>query len=191
MERSGQRFGSSKPVSEQELQQARACLKLLKDKMAREPPSYFKDNGEEPEQTQPVSNYRKAFKPVTNNQEQPNSRPPLMQDAPPARAPMKKPQYVAKESSKGFAQYDFESVEGAEQQGEDNRVPCPDCGRKFAPESLGKHAKICKKVFVSKRKPFNAAEQRAPEDAPVIISKPAAPARRGGGAAANNDKKNK
>jgi hypothetical protein len=34
------------------------------------------------------------------------------------------------------------------------------CGRKFNPDSVGKHEKICKKVFQGKRKEFNAQEQR-------------------------------
>lgn len=32
---------------------------------------------------------------------------------------------------------------------------CPEgCGRKFKPETLQKHIKICQKVFQGKRKPF-------------------------------------
>ncbi|CAG9327084.1 unnamed protein product [Blepharisma stoltei] len=187
MERSGQRFGSSKPVSEQELMQARHCLRLLKDKIARNPPAYFRENGEEPEQVQPAaSNYRKAFKPVTNNQEAPISRPPIYQETPPPRAPMKKPQNVAKESSKGFAQYDFESVEGAEQPGQEDRVSCPDCGRKFAPESFEKHSRICKKVFMSKRKEFNSSEQRAADEAAEVPKKSAPPPRKPAASGKNN-----
>jgi hypothetical protein len=37
-------------------------------------------------------------------------------------------------------------------------IPCPDCGRKFNQQALQKHRKICKKVFVEKRKAFNVAE---------------------------------
>ena len=44
-------------------------------------------------------------------------------------------------------------------------LECGSCGRKFAPQVLAKHAKICKKVFVDKRKAFNAAETRAATDA--------------------------
>lgn len=39
-------------------------------------------------------------------------------------------------------------------------VPCPDCGRRFNPDSIGKHIKICKKVFQQKRKQFNSVEAR-------------------------------
>ena len=40
------------------------------------------------------------------------------------------------------------------------RVPCSTCGRTFNPDALDRHEKICKKVFVQKRKQFNAKEQR-------------------------------
>lgn len=39
-------------------------------------------------------------------------------------------------------------------------VPCPDCGRKFIQESLEKHMRICKKVFLQKRKQFSSAASR-------------------------------
>ena len=37
---------------------------------------------------------------------------------------------------------------------------CRDCGRSFNAEAMSKHSRICKKVFASKRKVFNAAGQR-------------------------------
>jgi hypothetical protein len=40
------------------------------------------------------------------------------------------------------------------------REPCPDCGRRFLPPSLAKHVKICKKVFLKKRKVFDSAKMR-------------------------------
>lgn len=39
-------------------------------------------------------------------------------------------------------------------------VPCPDCGRQFREDVLEKHIKICKKVFMEKRKKFNSAANR-------------------------------
>lgn len=42
-------------------------------------------------------------------------------------------------------------------------VECADCGRKFNEDRLAKHAKICKKVFSQKRKPFNSAANRLGE----------------------------
>ena len=42
---------------------------------------------------------------------------------------------------------------------------CPDCGRKFNDQAIGKHKKICKKVFVEKRKEYNAADHRKATDA--------------------------
>jgi hypothetical protein len=43
------------------------------------------------------------------------------------------------------------------------RVECPDCQRRFAPHSFPKHAKICAKVFMQKRKKFDSAKMRLSE----------------------------
>jgi hypothetical protein len=37
---------------------------------------------------------------------------------------------------------------------------CQGCGRKFKREALEKHKKVCKKVFQTKRKEFNAEDKR-------------------------------
>ena len=37
---------------------------------------------------------------------------------------------------------------------------CPDCGRSFNEDAFGKHAKICQKVFMSKRKAFDSKKSR-------------------------------
>ena len=42
---------------------------------------------------------------------------------------------------------------------------CESCGRSFNPVAMTKHAKICQKVFVEKRKAFNIAEHRKATDA--------------------------
>eukprot|EP01112_Ceratiomyxa_fruticulosa_P004549 TRINITY_DN1508_c0_g2_i1.p1 TRINITY_DN1508_c0_g2~~TRINITY_DN1508_c0_g2_i1.p1 ORF type:complete len:464 (-),score=124.55 TRINITY_DN1508_c0_g2_i1:72-1463(-) len=39
-------------------------------------------------------------------------------------------------------------------------VECPNCNRKFAADRLAKHAKICKKVFIDKRKVFDSTSAR-------------------------------
>ncbi|GFH14164.1 uncharacterized protein HaLaN_10165 [Haematococcus lacustris] len=39
-------------------------------------------------------------------------------------------------------------------------VQCHTCGRTFNQLAYGKHAKVCEKVFVKKRKAFNVAEAR-------------------------------
>ena len=39
-------------------------------------------------------------------------------------------------------------------------IPCGSCDRKFRPEALEKHSRICNKVFNKKRKVFNAAAHR-------------------------------
>jgi uncharacterized C2H2 Zn-finger protein len=147
------KFGSSKPVSEQELVQARACLKLLKKRMASDPPTYFSQTIA----PEPSSNYRKVFKP------EPKATPPPAQ---PSRPPLKKPNNVAIDSSKGFSQYNFEGVEGAIPDNQE-RLECPDCNRKFLPESYDKHVNVCKKVFMTKRKEFKSSEQRDVEEAIV------------------------
>lgn len=49
--------------------------------------------------------------------------------------------------------------------GSDQRQECHTCGRKFNPAALAKHAKVCTKVFATKRKAFNAAANRIPEEA--------------------------
>ena len=41
-----------------------------------------------------------------------------------------------------------------------DRIECPTCGRKFIEEALMKHQKICKKVFVQKRKVFDVKQVR-------------------------------
>ena len=41
---------------------------------------------------------------------------------------------------------------------------CPDCGRKFNQNAFEKHVKICKKVFMQKRKKFDSTKQRLQGD---------------------------
>ena len=36
--------------------------------------------------------------------------------------------------------------------GPNEQIECPDCGRKFNPGPYERHVKICKKVFLDKRK---------------------------------------
>ena len=80
----------------------------------------------------------------------------------------------SKPNNSGYAQKynqneqdDDEEEENAEDEEnpeeEQEREECELCGRKFVPESLEKHRKICKKVFQSKRKPMEI--QRVPDEA--------------------------
>ena len=39
-------------------------------------------------------------------------------------------------------------------------TPCPHCGRSFNSNAFSKHIKICEKVFLQKRKAFNAQQYR-------------------------------
>lgn len=53
-----------------------------------------------------------------------------------------------------------------EEYGEVGRlIECNDCGRKFNEQAIVKHRKICKKVFVEKRKAFDIQEHRKATDA--------------------------
>lgn len=45
------------------------------------------------------------------------------------------------------------------------------CGRKFNPDSIEKHEKVCKKVFQSKRKEFNTQSKRIVEKDQVKLMK--------------------
>ena len=47
-------------------------------------------------------------------------------------------------------------LEGVNEDIEHQRIECRGCGRKFIQSALERHAKICKKVFQSKRKTFEA-----------------------------------
>lgn len=40
-------------------------------------------------------------------------------------------------------------------------MQCPDCGRSFNEQAYEKHTRICKKVFIDKRKVYDSAEHRA------------------------------
>ena len=53
-----------------------------------------------------------------------------------------------------------EELYGGAQGDEGDREECPSCGRKFASEALDRHIKICKKVFVQKRKVFDTKKVR-------------------------------
>lgn len=42
----------------------------------------------------------------------------------------------------------------------DTRLECQHCGRRFQEEAFLKHAQVCEKVFMKRRKEFNAQKQR-------------------------------
>ncbi|KAK9805354.1 hypothetical protein WJX73_005357 [Symbiochloris irregularis] len=46
----------------------------------------------------------------------------------------------------------------------ENLVTCQGCERSFIPEAYERHARICAKVFQTKRRAFDAAAARAPEE---------------------------
>jgi hypothetical protein len=43
---------------------------------------------------------------------------------------------------------------------DENTIQCPDCERRFAPEPFSRHVRICKKVFVNKRRVFDSSKKR-------------------------------
>lgn len=49
--------------------------------------------------------------------------------------------------------------------------PCPDCGRNFRADVLEKHKKICKKVFMKKRKVFNSQKKRMVDSEQMSLMK--------------------
>lgn len=49
------------------------------------------------------------------------------------------------------------------------RIPCQSCGRKFREEALYKHQKVCKKVFVTKRKAFDIKKKRLDGEAAAML----------------------
>jgi len=51
-----------------------------------------------------------------------------------------------------------------EDDGDMRTLPCPHCERHFNEDSHDKHVRICKKVFQSKRRTFDVASKRVPEE---------------------------
>ena len=45
-----------------------------------------------------------------------------------------------------------------------NLEECPSCGRKFNENAYEKHVKICKDVFIKKRKAYDMKEKRIVDD---------------------------
>jgi hypothetical protein len=186
------RVGSSKPVSQSELLQAQGSLKLLKAKLSSKPPPYFPDFEASAPAVQ--GNYRKAFKPQLKGaalQEEEQYEAPPVAKVEPRRtgkytqakaAPVEEeedyyqPPPAAKKEARRPPNYgNLEETgghssqpEGAESSENDGREECPDCGRKFNAEAMAKHARICKKVFMTKRKRFDISSKRAAEGADEV-----------------------
>jgi hypothetical protein len=115
-----------------------------------------------PEDRTPVT---PAASSVVRRPSQPSaSQPSQSQGVPPARAAPR----VALDLT-GF-QADEDDAEADYNQGNEDdmhppadggpKVPCAHCGRTFNPQSYQRHAKICEKVFIRKRKTFDSAKMR-------------------------------
>ena len=63
-------------------------------------------------------------------------------------------------SKSKFAVPEYEQPPMYAPQQDSNMMQCPTCGRTFNEVAFSKHIKICKKVFVNKRKEFNAQAHR-------------------------------
>eukprot|EP01041_Mallomonas_annulata_P006093 gene6093-12300_t len=68
----------------------------------------------------------------------------------------------------GYSEDAFESEDAFGPSDESGLLECPDCGRKFNETAYPKHVKICKKVFINKRKPLDMVSRRL-EANPEII----------------------
>ena len=55
---------------------------------------------------------------------------------------------------------DYDGAGGEEEEEEQEKFQCPTCARSFYRAPLEKHAKICAKVFLQKRKTFDSAKMR-------------------------------
>eukprot|EP00744_Colponema_vietnamica_P009551 GILI01013569.1.p1 GENE.GILI01013569.1~~GILI01013569.1.p1 ORF type:complete len:364 (-),score=84.11 GILI01013569.1:205-1296(-) len=191
--------------SPQELMQARASLVLLKAKMnSRRGPrsNSFADYGSSnpnPNYPPPRHNSVHAPPPARQNsyggrgyeddngygndmgRAQPARQPPSNPNYPPRRPPPQQ-EYEDEEEDDGYDDGEGDEDEEDEQGADGPRIECQECGRKFNPESIEKHKRVCKKVFKTKRKAFNAAARRMnPDAAQILRSK-----RPGAGAASNS-----
>lgn len=101
------------------------------------------------------------------HQQQPRPRPQLQQPPPQQQAFDPEAPLVA-----GGASLYNSVIDDAGPSADNALVQCRDCGRSFRPEAMQRHMKVCKKVFVEKRKQFNSAENRLGglENAQQLIS---------------------
>jgi hypothetical protein len=105
-----------------------------------------------------------ARRPTQSSASQPSQPQQQPQGVPPARVPPR----VALDLT-GFQADDDDADPDYNHGNEDDmgppadggpKVPCAHCGRTFNPQSYQRHAKICEKVFIRKRKTFDSAKMR-------------------------------
>jgi len=70
---------------------------------------------------------------------------------------------------KFYSPYDDEDIDDDGDNG--TRIPCRQCGRKFNPEAVQKHEKVCKKVFCAERKKFDIKKKRILDSEHAMILK--------------------
>jgi hypothetical protein len=105
-------------------------------------------------------------------------------DAPPRSSAATYLQLLETVQDKSYSGGDADDDNMGAEYASGNTEECPDCGRHFAPESLLRHTKICKKVFLSKRKVFNSSKQRLDANPETLKQKKTAG--RAGAAVASN-----
>lgn len=77
---------------------------------------------------------------------------------------------------------DSDTVDGGFAEAGPSMLTCPSCGRHFNPTPFEKHVKICKKVFVQKRKVFDSSSMRSrgiPDLQEIMMSQSGAKGKKG------------
>ncbi|GBF92488.1 hypothetical protein Rsub_04592 [Raphidocelis subcapitata] len=112
------------------------------------------------------------------SQRQQQRQPPPPPPPPPPQQQQQQPRPRAQEPEPALGPEAFpsESAEGPD------RIECATCGRRFAAPALERHARICAKVFCSKRPAFDSAGARAVEGG-IAAPPPPPPASRRAAAA--------
>lgn len=97
----------------------------------------------------------------TRQTQQPHLQSQSMQDPSQSRS-----DYQRQEEEAAASRYDAESLPPSAfaDPSEAPQNECPDCGRKFNDKAYPRHVKICKKVFVEKRKAFDMTTQRVADN---------------------------
>eukprot|EP01138_Halocafeteria_seosinensis_P014614 gb/GECG01014919.1/.p1 GENE.gb/GECG01014919.1/~~gb/GECG01014919.1/.p1 ORF type:complete len:823 (+),score=100.43 gb/GECG01014919.1/:1-2469(+) len=88
---------------------------------------------------------------------------------PPEHEELEEKQQNVEDMPLGTNHTQYEIPEGMEAADEPQELrECPSCGRNFNPQAFEKHAKVCKKVFQSKRRQFDSSKVRVPGEAQQV-----------------------
>ena len=86
---------------------------------------------------------------------------PLLVDNPPLPGPWESGSRRANVNNSYRESVDSDTADGGFAEAGPSMLTCPSCGRHFNPTPFEKHVKICKKVFVQKRKVFDSSSMRS------------------------------